>query len=113
VLGLVKRVTALSGDAASGAHRDEIRLDPLDRYPNTHGIRALNSCRARTEHPFYFRDWAAAGTKKSGVTKIGQDCEDPAVIVDSFVEPELQQDLADVRLDGLGTQDQQFRDRVV
>jgi hypothetical protein len=38
------------------------------------------------------------------MAKICEDCKNPAVVIGSFVEPELEEDLADVRLDGLGTQ---------
>jgi hypothetical protein len=62
------------------------------------------NCRARYERPLYLRD--QRDTKKSGLAKVGQDREDPAVIVGSFVEPELEKDLPDMRLDRLGTQDE-------
>ena len=47
------------------------------------------------------------------MAKVGQDGEDPAVVVGGLLEPELQEDLADVRLDGLGTEEEELRDRVV
>ena len=76
-----------------------------------HQAGARLNCQARYERPLYLRD--QRGTTKSGLAKVGQDGEDPAVIVGSFVEPELEKDLADVRLDRLGTQDEQLRDRAV
>jgi hypothetical protein len=39
----------------------------------------------------------------SGAAKVGQDSENPAVVVGSLLEPELEEDLADMSLDRLGT----------
>jgi hypothetical protein len=84
----------------------------IDRYPNVSGIRASESCCARHEHSSCVRDWRRhEGAARAA--KIGLDCEDPAVVVGGLVEPELEQDLADLCLDGLGTRYQQFRDRAV
>jgi hypothetical protein len=82
--------------------------DALPLADDRHGTHG--SCRPRHEHPL---DLVPAWHTNSGVAKIGQDREDPAVIVGSFVEPEFDEDLADMRLDSLGTQDEQFRNRAV
>ena len=37
----------------------------LDRYPDIYGIRALNSCRARHEHLFYFILFQSCGSLAS------------------------------------------------
>jgi hypothetical protein len=44
-----KRGATFESGEVSRDHRD---LPDFDRDPNTYGIRALESCRARTEHLF-------------------------------------------------------------